>query len=338
LEDKLKKQISILLAALSLALVFAGCDKSGDPSPSSSAADETYTIAVVVKIVGIPFFNVFEDGVKRASSELGVNGYVTGPTEADPAQQVKIVEDLINSDVDAIVVVPNDATALEPVLGRARQKGIVVIANESPDQEGANADVEMIDNKKFAEAAAESLAKASGGRGGYVIYVGGLSVPLHNTWADVARDYLASNYPNLKEVTDRIPCGEDAELAYTRTWELLTTYPDLAGILGFGSLGPIGAAQALKERNLAGKVAVVGNVMPEMAAPYLKEGSITEGYLWNPADSGYASVFAAKYLLENKPINGIDIPGIGKPAITGNTLAFDATLVITADNALSLGF
>lgn len=333
----MKKRMPVFSALLLLALVFAGCNKS-NASSSAVTAKDPYTIAVVVKIVGIPFFNVFEEGVKRASAELGVNGYVTGPTEADPAQQVKIVEDLINSDVDAIVVVPNDATALEPVLARARQKGIVVIANESPDQEGANADVEMIDNKKFAEAAAESLAKASGGNGGYVIYVGGLSVPLHNTWADIARDYLASKYPNLKEVTDRIPCGEDAELAYTRTRELLTTYPNLAGILGFGSLGPIGAAQALKERGLVGKVAVVGNVTPEMAAPYLKEGSITEGYLWNPADSGYASVFAAKYLLENNPINGIDIPGIGKPAIAGTTLAFDATLVITADNALSLGF
>jgi simple sugar transport system substrate-binding protein len=333
----MKKRTLVVSMLLVLAVVFAGCGKS-NVSSSTATAKDPYTIAVVVKIVGIPFFNVFEEGVKRASAELGVNGYVTGPTEADPAQQVKIVEDLINSDVDAIVVVPNDATALEPVLARARQKGIVVIANESPDQEGANADVEMIDNKKFAEAAAEALAKASGGNGGYVIYVGGLSVPLHNTWADIARDYLASRYPNLKEVTDRIPCGEDAELAYTRTRELLTTYPNLAGILGFGSLGPIGAAQALKERGLVGKIAVVGNVTPEMAAPYLKEGSITEGYLWNPADSGYASVFAAKYLLENNPINSIDIPGIGKPAIAGSTLAFDATLVITADNALSLGF
>jgi simple sugar transport system substrate-binding protein len=74
-----------------------------------------YEIAVVVKIGGIPWFNRMEVGVKDAASELGVNAYQIGPSDADPAQQVKIVEDLIAKGVDAICVVPNDAKALEPV-------------------------------------------------------------------------------------------------------------------------------------------------------------------------------------------------------------------------------
>jgi simple sugar transport system substrate-binding protein len=142
----------------------------------------------------------------------------------------------------------------------------------------------------------------------------------------------------MHEATDRIPCGEDSELAYARTMELITTYPELTGILGFGSLGPIGAAQAVKEKGLIGKLAVVGNVTPEMAAPYLEDGSLTEGYLWDPSDSGYASVFTAKHLLEGGAVDDIEIPGIGKPAIVNGVLAFDATLVITKDNALELGF
>ncbi|MDR1271559.1 MAG: substrate-binding domain-containing protein, partial [Clostridiales Family XIII bacterium] len=224
-----RKLVALLMTFAIGITLLTGCS-SGTPSGTTSEGDE-FEIAVVVKIVGIPFFNVFEEGVKRAADELGVNAYVTGPTDADPAQQVKIVEDLINSGVDAIVVVPNDATALEAVLARARDKGIVVVANESPDQEGADIDVEMIDNTKFAQAAAESMAQAAGGKGDYVMYVGGLSVPLHNTWADIARDYLSENYPDMHEATDRIPCGEDSELAYARTMELITTYPELTGIL-----------------------------------------------------------------------------------------------------------
>ena len=49
------------------------------------------------------------------------------------------------------------------------------------------------------------------------------------------------------------------ELSHTKTLELLKAYPDLKGIVGFGSLGPIGAAQALKEKNLCGKVKIVGH-------------------------------------------------------------------------------
>ncbi|NTW43821.1 MAG: substrate-binding domain-containing protein, partial [Anaerolineaceae bacterium] len=70
-------------------------------------------IAVVVKITGIPWFNTVETGVKKAAAELGVNAYQTGPAQADPAAQVKIVEDLVAKGVDAIAVVPNDAKALE---------------------------------------------------------------------------------------------------------------------------------------------------------------------------------------------------------------------------------
>lgn len=310
-----------------------------EEAATSEDAEASYNIAVVVKITGIPFFNVMEEGVKKAAEEFGVNAYVTGPTDADPAQQVKIIEDLINTDVNAIVVVPNDATVLEPVLKKAQESGILVIANESPAQSGADYDIEMIDNAKFAEAAAESAAKAAGGKGQYVMFVGGLSVPLHNTWADLAKEYLTENYPDMTEATDRIPCGEDAELAHNKTQELMSAYPDLTAIIGWGSLGPIGAAEAIKEKNMVGKIAITGTVVPSQAAPYLIDKSIVEGVLWNPADSGYAAVYVAKCLLSGDDISTVDVPGIGKPTITEqNVLAFDNTLIITADNAESLGF
>ena len=339
------KKLLILALVVAMVLAAMGCNATpATPSASAESSGGTeasgmYNVAVVVKITGIPFFNVMEEGVKKAASEFGVNAYVTGPTDADPAQQVKIIQDLINTDVDAIVVVPNDATVLEPVLKKAQEKGILVIANESPGQAGADWDIEMIDNTKFAEAAAESAAKAAGGEGEYVMFVGGLSVPLHNTWADLAKEYLTKNYPNMKEATDRIPCGEDAELAHNKTLELISTYSDLKAIIGWGSLGPIGAAEAIKEKNLVGKIAITGTVVPSQAAPYLKDKSIVEGVLWNPADSGYAAVYVAKCLLSGDDIGTVDVPNIGKPEITdNNVLTFNNTLIITAENAENLGF
>ena len=72
-------------------------------------------IAVVVKIGGIPWFTAMEQGIKKAANENHVKAYMVGPTTADPAQQVRAVEDLIAKKVSAIGVVPNDAKALEPV-------------------------------------------------------------------------------------------------------------------------------------------------------------------------------------------------------------------------------
>ena len=49
-----------------------------------------------------------------------------------------MIEDLIAQNVKVIGVVPNDAKVLEPVLTKAREKGIIVITHESPSQKGAD--------------------------------------------------------------------------------------------------------------------------------------------------------------------------------------------------------
>jgi simple sugar transport system substrate-binding protein len=322
-----------LVVVLSL---LAACAPQAQPT---AEVKEPYEIAVVVKITGIPWFNVMETGVNRAASELGVNAYQTGPAQADPAQQVKMIEDLVAKGVDAIAVVPNDAKALEPVLQKAKEKGIIVITHESPDQVGSDYDFELIDNVKFGEHAWDQLVEHMGDSGEYAVFVGGLTVPLHNFWADTGIAYAKEKYPNLTLITERIPCGEDQELARQKTLELLKAYPNLKGIVGFGSLGPIGAAQALKEKGMTDKVAVVGTVIPSQAAPYLKEGSMKEGILWNPGDAGFGMVWLAKYILDgNKVANGTDIPGIGPVTIEGTVIKADAMMDITPENAESLGF
>src|SRR6056297_490201 len=171
---------------------------------SLMALAEVPEIAVVVKITGIPWFNRLEEGVLRAGEELNVNAYQVGPTDADPAQQVKIVEDLIAKGVDAICVVPNDANAMEPVLKKARENGIIVLTHESPDQKNADWDIEVIDNVAFGEKNFETLAQGMGGEGEFAVFVGSLTVPLHNLWADIGLA-MEEKYPNMKLVTERIP-------------------------------------------------------------------------------------------------------------------------------------
>ncbi len=298
-------------------------------------------IAVVVKITGIPWFNRLEEGVVEAGKDLGVKAYQVGPAEADPAQQVKIVEDLIAKGVDAICVVPNDAKAMEPVFEKAKSKGIVVLTHESPDQKGSDWDIETIDNVKFGEMHFEKLAQLIGGQGEFALFVGSLTVPLHNYWADVGLAYTKKKYPGMKLVTERIPCGESAEEAYKQTLGLLKAYPDLKGIVGFGSLGPIGASQALKKKKMGGEVKIVGTVLPSHAAPYLKQGYMQHGFLWDPKDAGYAMVAVAKKMIDKEPVEeGMEIKGLGPANVDPKVklVKFDAILDITADNADKLGF
>ncbi len=332
--------IASLLATFLAISCVAPAQQPAAQQPAAEEAQEEYEIAVVVKITGIPWFNRMEEGVVQAAEELGVNAYQVGPADADPAQQVRVVEDLISKGVDAIAVVPNDAKSLEPVFQKARDAGIVVLTHESPDQVGNDYDLELIDNVKFGQHHWDMLVEKMGtDTGQLAVIVGSLTVPLHNLWADEGLKHAEQEYPGLELVTERIPAGEDQELARQKTLELIKAYPDLKGIVGFGSLGPPGAAQALEEKGLCEDIAVVGTVIPSHAAPYLKSGCMDHGILWDPKDAGYGLVWMAKQMLDGKEIqNGMMIPAIGEIVLDGNIAKVDAMIDITADNVDDLGF
>lgn len=317
------------VGALSLAMLSAG------------VMAKEYEIVNVVKVSGIPWFNQMNKGIELAANDLGVNARQVGPSTPDPAQQVKIIEDLIAKGVDAITVVPNDVTVLEPVFKKAREKGIVVLTHESPDKHNADWDIETLDNTVYAKATMDELAKHMGKKGGYVVYVGSLTVPLHNNWADLAIAYQKQVYPEMHEVTSRMPVAESVDASYATTNDLMKAHPDMKGIVSYGSLGLIGAGEALKKKRAKDKISAVGILMPSQAAPYLIRGEIDKGFLWDPADAGYALVSVAKMMLDGKEIKGgLEIQNLGKAEVNVETkvIKFNKILEVDKNNASSLGF
>ena len=279
-------------------------------------AQDQKKMVTVVKIAGIPWFNALENGIEKAATDFSIDASMVGPANVDPAQQVKLLEDLIAQKVDVIGLVPLDVKVAEPVLKRAQEAGIPVITHEGPEQEGRTWNVELIDSVKFGEVQMQKLAEEMGEEGEYVVYVGTLTTPLHNIWADAAIAYQEKNFPNMKLVTDRFPGADEIDTSYRTTLDVIKAYPNLKGILGFGSNGPIGAGNAVREKRLGEKIAIVGTVLPSQAKPLIMDGTIREGYLWNPTDAGYAMVAVAKLVLDGTPIvDGVDIPGLGKAVV-----------------------
>ena len=289
-------------------------------------------IAVVVKIGGIPWFNAMEQGIKRAGTEDHVKAYMVGPTTADPAQQVRAVEDLIAKRVNAIGVVPNDAKALEPVFERAKAAGIPIITHESPDQKGNVWDIEMIDNKEFGEQHMKDLANFMGEEGEYIVFVGSLTVPLHNLWADAAIAYQKEHYPKMKLVADRYGVAESVDDSYRTALDAMLAHPNLKGILTFGSQGPIGAGRAIKERGKENQIVLVGACSPSQGRKLVKEGIIKSGYIWSPIEAGAAIVTVSKMVLDKTPItDGMDIPGLGKASVDSEKRVIRVIKVLKID-------
>ena len=296
---------------------------------ATGAMAET-TMGIVVKIGGIPWFNAMEDGIKERAAELGVSAEMIGPTSADPALQVRAIEDLIAKGVDVIGVVPNDEAALEPVLKKAMDAGIKVIAHEGPGLNNVDWNFELASADGFGEAHAELLCnKADPGK--YAVYVGSLTVPLHNAWADAAIDWMGANCDKLELVGERYGVAESVDDSRSTALDLIAANPDLKGFLAFGSQGPIGAGRAVEERRLGGQVHVLGPFSPGQGRQLLKDDVIAGGYMWNPAEAGRVFVTMGQMLVDGVEItDGTEIEGLG--AVSPDA----ATRNIITDNLLEI--
>lgn len=301
-------------------------------SVSAGIANAETTMGIVVKIGGIPWFNAMEEGIKERAAELGVSAEMIGPTSADPALQVRAIEDLIAKGVDVIGVVPNDEAALEPVLKKAMDAGIKVVAHEGPGLNSVDWNFELASADGFGEAHAKLLCEKTAEPGTYAVYVGSLTVPLHNAWADAGIKWIAENCADkLKPVGDRYGVAESVDDSRSTALDLIAANPDLRGFLAFGSQGPIGAGRAIEERRLAGKVHVMGPFSPGQGQKLLKNDVISGGFMWNPAEAGRVFVTMGNMLVEGQEIaSGTEIEGLGKVEPD------EATRNIITDNLLEI--
>ena len=325
-----------------LAATLAGFAVAATLATSAYAQDKP-TMGIVVKIGGIPWFNAMETGILEAGAALGVDATMIGPTSADPSLQVRAIEDLIAKGVNIIGVVPNDEKALEPVLEKARAAGIFVIAHEGPGLVAKDWDFELASAQGFGETHAELLAQKMGGKGEYAVFVGSLTVPLHNAWADFANAYIAEKYPEMVLVGERYGVAESVDDSRKTALDLMAAHPGLKGFLAFGSQGPIGAGQAIEEQRKIGEVFVLGPFSPGQGRDLVKSGAITGGFMWNPAEAGRVFVRMGALLAGGtKVTDGMTVEGLGEihpdeathNIITDNLIAINAE---TVDGLADLG-
>lgn len=333
----LRKGTSLLIALLLvIALpVLAGGKKE---QQQQDGGDDQFTILVMPKLLGIPYFNASEDGAVQAGEDLGINVEYNGPTEADAAAQVRMVEDYISRGVDAIAVAPNDPAALTPVLRRAREQGIVVMDWDTPaEQAVVDLSVRQISTQEYGEHIWDLLVQEMGTESGrYAILTGGLAAANLNSWIEAGLSYAEDEYPNLELVADRIPTNEMQQQAYNKSLNLLTSYSDLDGIVGISTPAPIGAAQAVEEQGLSDEVAVVGTSLPSDSCPYLQSGALDVATLWDPWQLGYLTVYLA-HQYSQSPDNvqdGMDVPEVGEITVRDDdkTIIMGPPTDFTAEN------
>lgn len=245
----MKRAIALILSLImALSLVACGTPAAPDNTNTSDSEEnnDPYTIAVVVKITGIAWYERMQVGIDKFNADTGNDAYITGASTADAAEQVAVIEDLIAQGVDALVVIPNSAEAVESVLAKAREQGIVVICHEGSDVQNADYDLEAFNNTAYGEFLMETLAGLMGAKGTFTNYVGYLTSTSHNEWTDAEAALQAEKYPDMTLVSPKNETSEDSDTAYTKTKELLKAYPNLTGFLGSAMADVPGVARAWK--------------------------------------------------------------------------------------------
>lgn len=355
-----KRLLSAVMIISMAAVALAGCGGSGasetkaaqeaagtaeageqaDAGAEKTGAEEgkSYTIATVVKDMSDPWCLRHQEGVDEYAKATGHNCYVKGPSKTDSAEQIQVIETLIEQDIDAICVVPIDPEACKPALAKAREKGIVVITHEAEGFDECDYDLEAFNNTEYGEAMMDELAKAMGEEGQYVTMVAFLSSTSHNQWMDAAVAHQKANYPNMELIPEeRIECEDNMDMAYNKSKEIIKKYPEIKGFIGASSYDPPGAAKAIDELGMTGKIFAVGTGVPSVSGPYLESGSNPCVLCWDPALSGEAMCELAVMVLngeKDKIATGFDlgIDGYGSINVNGTDISGSAILTINKDN------
>ena len=335
----MKKLLALLLAVL---MVFSMVACGG-----AEKGDDKFEIVVVPKDSSNPWFVRMDAGVKEyAEAHTELNVYQKGTDQIDATLQAQLVEDLIAQGVDAICVVPVDIQSIDPVLKKARDAGIVVIAHEGSALVNVDYDIEAFSNAGYGQFIMDNLAMAMGEEGVYTTMVADLTNGSHNEWADAAVAWQKEKYPNmtLLEAQPRLESHDNGDTAYNQAKEAIKAYPELKGIAGTSSFDAPGVARAIVEMGLTDAFFATGTGMPGDNAELLKSGVLKSLTLWDPALAGQAMISLAVKVLNGEKIEGtVDLGVEGYTAMeyrpgSSTVLEGQGWITINAENVDSFGF
>jgi simple sugar transport system substrate-binding protein len=302
-----------------------------------------YTIATISKVVPTShaWFERMSRGVQKFGQETGHKTFLVGPPKADENLQVKILDDIIAQGVDALCVVPIFPQALEWKLRKIRKQGIAVISHEASNQRNVDYNIEAFDNAVFGVHLMDYLAKYMREEGQYTVFVGNLTAESHNEWSGAAINQQKEKYPAMELITRKLEDHDNPNIAYEKTLELITTYPDLKGVLAIGMTATVGAGRAIEEKGCQDDIAIVGVGLVSVCRQYLLSGAIKAITLWDPADAGYVMNKLAVMVLERERITeGMDlgIPGYNNIKMQGKVLVGSAMVEVTKENMAEYNF
>ena len=256
---KLTKTISILVLLGIMVGMLAACapkavDKPETPSveePAVEAPEETgapFTIGVSNPFISSEYRTQMIDNLITINEEYKALGLtkdlVIENFDTDVAGQIEQIENLINAGVDAMLVNPGDAVALNQILEEAVNMGILVF---SIDQEIEAKGVINVGHNQYEWARISAAWLAENLKEGNVVQIEGFIGHPANDLRMAAVADVFSDYPGIKVLASESGFWDEATGQQVMS-DFLAAYPNIDGYWTQDGMA-IGALEAIIAAN-----------------------------------------------------------------------------------------
>ncbi len=246
----------LLLAAVMVATSLVRRMHTSQPSTAAApVANHRDQLYVEVSALGnLDYFRDHKLGMQQVGEALGVRTEYVGPAEYDiPAMITAMEQALAKPGLKGLVVVGFEP-ALNPVVNKAVEQGIPVVTVDADLPDSKRVAFVGTGNYMAGFRGGERLVKAIGGRGKVAI----MTKAGQSNLEERVRGYkdAIAKAPGV-ELVQVVDTQSDAVIAAQVAAAVLRRHSDVAGLGCVEASGGVGAATAVKEARLAGKVKIV---------------------------------------------------------------------------------
>jgi ribose transport system substrate-binding protein len=224
----------------------------------AAARQDSYTIAFIQGVIGDNFYITMDCGARAKAEALGnVTIDTQGPERFDQTLQTPILNAVVQSRPDAIMMAPNDRRGMIAPIQAAIDAGVPVLCVDTTIDSDIQLGDVATDNVEGGRLAARGLAEQIGGRGKVFVVNVRPGISTTDQREQGFREAIESEFPDIEYLGQEF-CEDDANIAAQITSARLQSDPDLAGIFGTNLFAAQGAAAALRQQGLQGQVKMVG--------------------------------------------------------------------------------
>ena len=296
----MRKTLALILV---VAAASVSCNRGGTTTTTAKP-----TVALVLKTLNHPYFVDMRRGAQEAADRLGVNLQVqAAEREVDVEKQMQIVENLIQTGIQALCITPSGSREIVSALVKARNAKvpIIVVDTRVDAQAAADAGVHTetfvgSDNYAGGKLAGEYLVKVTGGKAHVGILEG---IPGHETGDSRMRGFrdAVKDAAGVTIVASQ-PANWERDQGFNVFQNMLQAHPDIDSVFACSDLMALGAIEAIAAAGKTGNVRVIGFDALDDAKKAIAAGTMEASVAQFPAEMGRAAVESAVKVIRGETV------------------------------------